>query len=116
MQFSSQALPNEQRWDQLDAPGPASFYRNMGNGECLRANPNNNILVRTAPCDFSGTSAASKQQQWILSGTGQFASLDRFARGVSADSLRVDFANINRVVGIAPFSGGADMRWSVLPG
>lgn len=117
LKSSTAALPNEQRWDQIDAPGPgpAKFYRNVADGRCLRAHPTTNVFVRTRTCDFSGNSTASKEQQWILSGDGELVNLDQFNRGVAADALSVDFANVNRVVNLAPFTGGSNQEWTVLP-
>jgi hypothetical protein len=109
MKPRSFALPDEQRWDQLDAAGagPAVLLRNVANNQCLRANPLSNVLVRTRTCD-----AGNKEQQWVLSSTGQFANVDRLARNVAANSLTVDFQNINFVVGLAPFTGKSNQVWS----
>ena len=52
------------------------------------------------------------EQQWVLSSSGQLANVDRLARNVAANSLTVDFQNINRVVGLAPFTGASNQRWS----
>lgn len=109
MKARSFTLPDEQRWEQIDAagPGPAVLLRNVGTKQCLRANPLNNVFVRARTCD-----TASKEQQWVLSSTGQLANVDRLARGVAANSLTVDFQNINFVVGLAAFKGTSNQKWS----
>ena len=73
----------------------------------MRANPLNDVLVRARTCD-----ATNKEQQWVLSSTGQLANVDRLARGVAANSLTVDFQNINFAVGIKPFNGTSNQVWS----
>ena len=67
----------------------------------------NNVFVRARTCD-----TANKEQQWVLSSTGQLANVDRLARGVAANSLTVDFQNINFVVGLAAFNGTSNQKWS----
>jgi hypothetical protein len=111
---SAAGAPNTQRWEEIDGPGAAVFYRNVGNQQCLRANPNNSVFTRTVTCDFSD-SATSRQQQWILSG-GQLASRDRLINNNPANSLTADFANINRVVGLAPFKRTSNQVWSSFAG
>ena len=108
MKTRSFTLPDEQRWEQIDAagPGPAVVLRNVGNLQCLRANPLSNALVRTRSCD-----TANKEQQWVLSSTGQFANVDRLARNVAANSLTVDFQNVNFAVGLAAFKGTSNQVW-----
>jgi hypothetical protein len=109
MKTRSFTLPDEQRWEQIDAAGsgPAVVLRNVGNLQCLRANPLSNALVRTRSCD-----TANKEQQWVLSSTGQFANVDRLARNVAANSLTVDFQNVNFAVGLAAFKGTSNQVWS----
>jgi hypothetical protein len=48
----------------------------------------------------------------VLSSSGQLANVDRRARNVAANSLTMDLQNINRVVGLAPFTGASNQRWS----
>jgi hypothetical protein len=116
MQFPANTVPDHQRWDRIDGPGPAVYYRNVANKQCLRAHPTNNIFVRTRVCDFSGTSTASKEQQWIHGGDGRLVNRDRFERGIAASALTVDFANVNRIVNLAPFSNLANQKWTHLAG
>jgi hypothetical protein len=106
-------VADEQRWEQVDAagPGPAVLLKNVRNQQCLRANPLNDILIRARTCD-----PFSKEQQWVLAGNGQFANVDRLERNVAANSLTVDFANINRTVGLKPFTGGSNQKWSIVSG
>jgi hypothetical protein len=113
MKTSGTVLLDEQRWEQVDATGsgPAVLLRNVRHRQCLRANPANDIFVRTRICDPS-----SAEQQWILSGTNQLANADRLARKVAANSLTVDFNNINNIVSLAPFTGTANQRWSTVFG
>ncbi len=82
------------------------LIKNVANDQCLRANPFTNAVVRTRACE-----AGNKEQQWVLSG-GRFTNVDRFERNVEADSLTVDFQNINRVVGLAKFNGTSNQVWS----
>jgi len=113
----SSALINFQRWELINGDGPAKYYRNIGNFQCMRAHPTNNTFVRTQTCDFNIKSIAGRQQQWIFSSpTGQLANLDRFERGIAANSLPADFNDINRLVGLAPFTGGANQVWKSFAG
>ena len=106
----SVALPVQQQWREIPGSGPAVFYQSVNDNKCLRANPSFNVLVSTATCDFSNSSN-SKQQQWIHSGTGQLANLDRLIRGIRENSLAVDFANINTKVQMERFTSAAHQRW-----
>jgi hypothetical protein len=106
----SVALPVQQQWREIPGSGPAVFYQSVNGDKCLRASPATNVLVSTATCDFSNSST-SKQQQWIHSGTGQLANLDRLVRGIRENSLAVDFANINTKVQMERFTGAAHQRW-----
>ena len=109
MKARSFTFPDEQRWEQIDAAGsgPAVLLRNVANKQCLRANPLSNAIVRTRICDTT-----NKEQQWVLSSTGQLANVDRLTRDVAADSLTVDFKNINFAVGLAPFTKASNQVWS----
>lgn len=113
LQTAASTVPNQQRWERINGPGPTVFYRNVANNQCLRASATNNVFVRTAACNFSDN-AESRLQQWILSSTGQLANRARLAAGNPADSLTADFANINRVVGMGKFIGASTQRWSQL--
>ena len=115
LQAQASAVPNQQRWERIKGPGPTAFYRNVANNQCLRASATNNVFVRTATCNFSDN-AESRQQQWILSGTGQLANRARLIAQNPADSLTADFANINRVVGMAKFIGASNQTWTQLAG
>jgi hypothetical protein len=114
LQATASAQPNQQRWEKIKGPGPTVFYRNVANNQCLRASATNNVFVRTATCNFSD-SAESRQQQWILSG-GQLANRARLIAQNPADSLTADFANINRVVGMAKFTGAGNQKWTQFAG
>jgi hypothetical protein len=109
------AKPDQQRWEKLKGPGPTVFYRNVDNHRCLRASDANNVFVRTVTCDFSD-GVESRRQQWILSSTGQLANRARLLAQNPADSLTADFANINRVVGMAKFAGASNQKWSQFAG
>jgi hypothetical protein len=115
LQAVAGAVPNQQRWEKIKGPGPTVFYRNVANNQCLRASATNNVSVRTVTCDLTD-SAESRRQQWILSGTGQLANRARLLAQNPADSLTADFTNVNRVVGMAKFTGASNQKWSQLAG
>ena len=110
---SPSSLAN-QRWERLDGPGAFEYYRDVGTGKCLRASPTNNVFVRTVTCNFTDD-AASRQQQWVLSGR-QLANRDRLINNNPANSLTVDFNNVNSVVGMAAFTGKPNQSWLALAG